>query len=161
MKIDKLKWGWEVLTGINSPMGTGMGKKLSPMTFAGMGTGTGKFLPYGDRDGDLTLKEKFSVDISSWEASIDYLFVSTIVEAALVFSRLYRSIFWRCLKKRAASTNRFSEIITQKQKKNLGKPPQVMRFFTRSTRASRCGRPQASLVAALTTPPPKSLVTKG
>jgi hypothetical protein len=66
-----------------------MGKKLSPMTFAG----TGKFLPYGDRDGDLTLKEKFSVDISSWEASIDYLFVSTIVEAALVFSRLYRSIF--------------------------------------------------------------------
>jgi hypothetical protein len=41
VKIDKLKWGWEVLAGINSPTGTGMGKKLSPMTFAGMGTGTG------------------------------------------------------------------------------------------------------------------------
>ena len=37
--------------GISSPTGTGMGKKLFSMTFAGTGTGMGteKFLPYGTK----------------------------------------------------------------------------------------------------------------
>ena len=48
--------------GINSPAGTGTGKKLSPMAF--VGTGLWKIFPRWDEDGDLTSDGEFPVDIS-------------------------------------------------------------------------------------------------
>jgi hypothetical protein len=52
-------------------MGMKMGKKWSSMT--AVGTRTGKILPYGDEDGNLTYDVEFSINIPTRNMFIPYM----------------------------------------------------------------------------------------